>query len=441
VTRLATLTISLLGAALLASSTLAGRENHAASTPARVALAATLPDLPLADVANAAVPGSVADDHGLLLGGVGSDLWHGPGDGADEFWMVTDRGPNGQVTVDGKTRHTVPVPGFTPLILRVAATADGLVPRQVIPIVGQSGAEVTGLPNLAGRDEPPYDATGESRWGFYPSGLDTEGLVRTSAGDFWLADEYGPSLVHVNAAGMVLKRFVPHGLGLSGTDYPVQGALPAIYAARKSNRGFEGLALSPDERTLYAVLQSPLSNPDERTGERSRTTRILAFDLATESTAAEYLYRLEPAEELEPDARPSDLKLSAVTAIGPRALLVLERTDTAARVYRVDLPDPPGVLGGAADDAETTPSVESLDDPVEQGYAVLSKALVLDLAQVTGVPQKIEGLALVDADTLAIANDNDFDLGAFDATGRNVGAGVKSQLLLLDLVAPLSSEP
>jgi hypothetical protein len=34
-------------------------------------------------------------DHGIALGGVGSDLY--PADAPDEYWMITDRGPNGQV--------------------------------------------------------------------------------------------------------------------------------------------------------------------------------------------------------------------------------------------------------------------------------------------------------------------------------------------------------
>src|SRR5262245_49068682 len=59
----------------------------------------TLPDTPIKEFQNAVLPGSVANDRKVLLGSVGSDLWHGPRDARDEFWMITDRGPNGQIAV------------------------------------------------------------------------------------------------------------------------------------------------------------------------------------------------------------------------------------------------------------------------------------------------------------------------------------------------------
>ena len=35
--------------------------------------------------------------------------------------------------------------------------------------------------------------------------------------------------------------------------------LPAEYSDRRDNRGFEGIALSEDGRTLYAIMQNPLA--------------------------------------------------------------------------------------------------------------------------------------------------------------------------------------
>ncbi len=181
---------------------------------------------------------------------MGSDLWRGPDDAPNTFWTVTDRGPNGQIRVDGANRRTFPVPEFTPLILQAQITGDRVDIVQVLPIVGQSGKPVTGLPNLLPRDERPYDFTAMGELPPNPNGLDTEALVRTRAGDFWLVDEYGPSLVHVDADGKVIRRIVPEGVNYTGTDYPVSSTLPAIYGKRKGNRGFEAAALSADERTL-----------------------------------------------------------------------------------------------------------------------------------------------------------------------------------------------
>ena len=76
-----------------------------------------------------------------------------------------------------------------------------------------------------------------------------------------------------------------------------------------------GIALSPDEKTLYIVLQSPLSNPTRLAGDASRNTRVFAFDLASERMVAEYVYRFDVATEFQPDKDPpnlpSEMKLSS----------------------------------------------------------------------------------------------------------------------------------
>ena len=76
----------------------------------------TFPDTPIKGFQNKRLEGSVANDRKVLLGSVGSDLWRGPKDPRDEFWMVTDRGPNGQIAVDGRNRRTFWVPEFNPTI-------------------------------------------------------------------------------------------------------------------------------------------------------------------------------------------------------------------------------------------------------------------------------------------------------------------------------------
>jgi len=123
----------------------------ASSAAGRVTAFHTLPDTPIAAFQNAKLPGSVPNDRKMLLGGIGSDLWHGPGDGADEFWMVTDRGPNGQVLVEALQRRTFPIPEFAPAIVKVRAAGGTVTVLETIPILGQSGKPVTGLSNLKGK--------------------------------------------------------------------------------------------------------------------------------------------------------------------------------------------------------------------------------------------------------------------------------------------------
>src|SRR5262249_16325549 len=93
----------------------------------------TFPDTPIKRFQNALLPGSVANDRKVLLGSVGSDLWHGPKDPRDEFWMITDRGPNGQIAVDGKNMRTYCVPEFDPTIVRVKTEGKAIKILKAIP--------------------------------------------------------------------------------------------------------------------------------------------------------------------------------------------------------------------------------------------------------------------------------------------------------------------
>jgi Esterase-like activity of phytase len=398
---------------------------------------ATLPRTPLAQFSNGLLPGTVGADQGIALGGTGSDIY--PADAPDQYWMITDRGPNGQIKVDGDKRRTFPVPGFDPTILRVSVVGKALHIDQAIPIRTAGGHPVTGLSNSESRDEPPYDWTAEKRLGVNPSGLDTEGLVRAANGEFWVSEEYSPSILRISPTGTVLARYVPAGLALPGADYPVQATLPAILSHRQINRGFESLAMNPDGHTLYAALQSPLALPDDDAGGRSRTVRLIAFDTATGKASAEYVYPLADVAGFDPgaDGDQSEMKISSLAWFGPDTLLVDERTDDVAKLYLVKLSGATNVLGGPFDDPRHSP-------PLEQAVlgassiTPLAKTMLLDLtAKVPGLPKKIEGIAVRDQHTIAVANDNDFGMTdgkkALGKDGRLRDSGIPSRLLVLHL--------
>ncbi|WP_328497939.1 esterase-like activity of phytase family protein [Streptomyces sp. NBC_00414] len=421
--------------AVLAALVVAGPAAGAPSGDARVTGSATLGDVPLGTFSNGLLAGTVADDRGVDLGGIGSDIY--PAGRKGEFWTVTDRGPNGQVKVDGEKRRTFPVPGFDPAIVKIRVSGDSVKVLDAIPITTTSGRPVTGLSNQKARDEAPYSYDAKTPLSYNPNGLDTEGIVRSEDGSFWLVDEYGPSLVHVSARGKVLTRYVPKGLNLTGAGYPVVEALPAVLLHRKVNRGFEGLAQLPGGDLVLAV-QSPLSLPDTDAGEASLTARLLRFSPKKRAVTAEYAYRFDAVGVVDPgEDDPSELKISSVVAVGRDRLLVEERTDKAARLQVVKLSRGADILGNQWDDSTTSPSLEQLEDPAASGVPVLRKRLVVDLGKVKGVPGKIEGVARVDHDTLALINDNDFGMtdgtGAFDAQGRLVDSGIETTVTYVRL--------
>ncbi|WP_307624030.1 esterase-like activity of phytase family protein [Streptomyces sp. V3I7] len=421
--------------ALMAALATAGPATASSSADARVVHTATLGDLPLGTFSNGLLPGSVDNDRGVDLGGIGSDIY--PAARKGEYWTVTDRGPNGQIKVDGQKRRTFPVPGFDPAIVKIQVSGDAVKVIDAIPLTTSSGQAVTGLPDQKGRDEAPYTYDAGTSLPYDPNGVDTEGIVRAADGTFWLVDEYGPSLIHVSARGEVLTRYVPKGLHLTGAEYPVVEALPSVLLHRKINRGFEGLAQLPDGNLVMA-LQSPLSLPDADAGDTSRTTRLLRFSPRKKAVTAEYAYRFDPVNVVDPsEDDTAELKVSSVVAVGRDRLLVEERTDKTARIQLVKLERRADILGGPWDDDTTSPSPEQLDDPAAAGVPVLAKRLVVDLGKVSGVPGKIEGIARVDRDTLALINDNDFGMtdgaGAFDAQGRLVDSGIETTVTYVRL--------
>lgn len=394
-------------------------------------------DVPLTTAQNAVLPGTITNDRKIALGGFGSDLWHDPTDGPNDFWMVTDRGPNGQILVDKENRRTFPVPEFDPTIVRVHVENGNAAIVKMIPIVGQSGKSVTGVSNLATHDEAPYDWAAKTLLPYNVNGLDTEGLVHMPGGDFWLCEEYGPSIVHVDASGKVIKRYLPEGLAYTGNDYPVSLTLPAIFGTRRQNRGFEGITLSADGKTLYAILQSPLSNPDKKTGDASRNTRILAFDIAAEKAVAEYVYQFSPATDFGAKVTQDALGSSSIRTADATTLIVEERTDDSARLFLASLTGATNILGTKWDDLKNASSLEATTDLAGSQLTPLAKTPLIDLSTIPELPKKLEGVAVLDKNTIVISNDNDFQVGEFDADGNNKSEGAKTQLVVITLGKPL----
>jgi hypothetical protein len=364
--------------------------------------------------------------------GIGSALFHMPGEPADEFYALTDRGPNvdcsaseaitGMTTAQAcggdQKAKLFPRPDFVPSIVKVKLNEDGtFVTTEWMPLKDTAGKTITGLSNplKAAKTEAAYDKDGK-QLPFDPNGLDTEGVVRLKDGTFWLGEEYGPSLVHVAADGKIIERLVPAGLegDLSGATYKVIGALPAILMKRQLNRGIEGIALAPDESALYTIVQNPLANPDAEAYKKAVATRILKLDLKSQQVVGEYVYALDPAESFKSDKsdKQSDVRISELTAVGLDKLIVLERVAKTTKLQAIDLSTGTNILGTDWDKAETTPSLEQLAgaDLVAKGITPVVKKLWLDSSEHAELPEKVEGVAIMDGKDLVLINDDDFGI-------------------------------
>jgi hypothetical protein len=377
------------------------------ATAPKVTRTATLPLINLGAFQNALLPGSIKDDRNLKLGSIGSGLFRV---GADEYWTVTDRGPNGEPYDDV---HNFLLPDFDPTLVRIKVKGSKLEVVDSIPITTSDGKPVTGLPNRAlGEESLPYASDVATVLPYNPNGLDPEGVARTANGHFWISDEYAPSILELDANGHVLTRHVPAGAeefyASAKTGYPVKGSLPAALLYRKDNRGLEDIALLPDGKTIVAALQSSIVVP----GQKDRiVTELISFDTETGKTLHEYAYKFDEPSTFAPGTRGRKLKISALVPVDQNHVIVQERTDDEARFYLVEL------------------------NPKDDLITEQDKKLVANLAGVKGVPGKIEGAALKSKNTLVLTSDDDFGFvqRAYPLDAPAEDSGVRTQLIEVKL--------
>ncbi|WP_235886130.1 esterase-like activity of phytase family protein [Paenibacillus cymbidii] len=391
-------------------------------------------------------PGPIGS--GISMGGF-SALTRLPGDPDNVFYTMGDRGPNGQIGKD-KVR-TFPVERFNPAIYKIKVENGAIEIVDTIKLKLPEGkanvvtgdTAVTGLSNLAGPDEIPYDEKGVKVLSYDPDGLDPESIAYNPNDDtFWISEEYRPSLVHVKRDGTVIARYVPQGmkakLEAAGAQMNLVELLPAIYNNRIANRGFEGVAISPDGKTLYTSIQSPLAVPDKKTGEASRNLRILKVDLETVKVTGEYVYVAENAKDYVKTEQKDEV-ISDLHALSGSVLLVDERDKLSGadsqikRVYKSDFSKATNLLGTEWSDKLEGYSVQQLKD---LGIVPVTKELAVDLVKLGYQPEKFEGLTVIDKRTIAVVNDNDYQVN-YDENANLTFTGVPTQLLTIDVKTDL----
>lgn len=369
-----------------------------------------------------------------LTRSLASGLCQSPLDAANIFWGVGDRGPNikpgaaadrygsehlrALASIDGA--KVMPLPQAAPALARFRLDGDAVVLEAVFEITGTDGIAIGGLPvpySPHAEFEPVFDLTG-APLATSPNGADSEGIASMPDGSFWIADEYGPSLLRVDRGGRVLVRWIPEGLGASfaGAAYPVIEALPSIAAARKLNRGFEAIAASPNGNNLFVAFQSPLAHPDREVHERSRHVRIWRLDAETGILLAEYIYPLDDPDSFRRDAaigpvRRDDIKISEIQLLPDGQLLVLERITLSTKIYRV-MPSPGYVAPPAIAHPNMRPTLEQMSrkELRKAGVQLLEKALILSTDDHPDICGDLEGMIVLDERTMLLSNDSDFGI-------------------------------
>ncbi|HUK62121.1 MAG TPA: esterase-like activity of phytase family protein, partial [Dongiaceae bacterium] len=262
------------------------------------------------------VPGNATDQSGLTgtledgvtpgnrVGGFGSAIAY---TGNGSLYVATpDRGP-----ADGTTTY---VDRYYTFDIDVDPAAHTVTPTLVGThlLSNGSGQQYTG-------SAAAFDATNS------PASLrlDPEGVRASKDGNLWVSDEYGPFVYEFNAAGERIGQFTPPVRFLI-TNPNANGTLelpPGNTSGRQSNRGMEGLAITPDGTHLVGAMQSPLIQDGALNGANGRVgvnLRLLDMNL-TDSSTKEYLYQLDAGS----------LGVSEILAVNADQYLVLERDGNA----------------------------------------------------------------------------------------------------------------
>lgn len=351
--------------------------------------------------------------------------------GPNELVGLTDRGPNGVVTENGMERRTFPLPQFCPTIVRLKLTNTQIQIVQAIPLTDAHEKRISGLSNLEGEARLFESADAKAPLPLDPDGVDTEGIRVFADGKFLLSEEYGPSLLVVNTNGEVLMRYMPQTKPLPGATYPVKPILPSVLAQRRDNRGIEALALSPDGRTAYAILQSPAGDEENKRIKNSRVARAIRLDVNDPLNArvtGHFLMPLSPAADYSPTLKQQNVKLNDAEWLAPDQLLVLESGKEFARLVVADFREATNLLGRTD---ENTLAFESVGENLSRLTVKPAQTEIWASTQgLSGFGPKLEGLAILSPTEIAVANDNDFGLG--EGT-----AGELSRIWILRLNPPL----
>lgn len=358
---------------------------HRWSLPLAVALAAAFTPAGAQSLSNIsyvngiAIPGATQDLAGSASSfnrlGFFSDLYYDRN--RNDWWGVSDRGPGGGViSYDTRMqRFTIDINGTTGAISNFQVQQTVLFKSAGVPLNGLAPS--------------PTNTLGNS---FDPEGL----VVVPQTGNFLVSDEYGPSVLEFDRSGSLIRRFtVPSNLVPTvGATIDYASKPPTLTAGREPNRGFEGLAISPDGKYAYAMLQNGTVADGWTSSARGKYTRIVKFDVVTGEAVAQYAYALESTAQ--------GRGISSIVALGDDKFLVLERNNRGIgvdatlasadkNIFQIDLSNASDVSG------INLPTTGSL--PVGFSAAAKSGKLIdLDANTLAALgnkaPEKMEGFAV-----------------------------------------------
>lgn len=341
-----------------------------------------------------------------------------------EFYVLTDRGPNGDGPTykeDDKVKSTklFPVPLYTPQIGIARVTSTEAIVYDTITIKDNNGKDITGLPipegDLGSTNEIPFSDTLE-RLKNDKNGLDTEGIAVDKDGNFWICDEYGPFIVKLDSNGKILKKY---GAG--------QG-LPEMIKYRHPNRGMEGITITPNGK-IYAVVQSTLNINDKKTRDIAQFVRMVELNPLTGETKT-FAY---PIEVKSYAGKNKNCKIGDLFAISDSKIVLIEQGNIKEgmmnKLFLIDISNATDITGmkNNGKDLEYVSDITTLD------INFIEKKEILNLRDYGWEPSKAEGLTVLDDNqTIVVINDNDFDMATKTKNENGDSVDIKNYTLNAD---------
>lgn len=242
--------------------------------------------------------------------------------------------------------------------------------------------------------------------------IDTEGIAITKEQYLYICSEGKGDRVPRTSPGVSLfsgnGRFIK---SVSLSDKFLSDNLEPQKKGVSPNRGFESLTLSPSEKYLFAVTESPLIQDIQPVGE-IKILRLLQLDLGRE-IAKEFPYPIESLKTPLNQIIPNGVNgVSDLLAVGEAGLISLERGGAViadkpymkVRLYHIE-------VQGAADISDM--SIQNVP-----ASSFVHKSLLLDMENVsalysssTPMLDNFEGLTIVKIKGqkfLILVSDNDF---------------------------------
>jgi hypothetical protein len=380
---------------------------------------------------------------GNLLGGIGSGFaWAG----GNTFLALPDRGPNATPYNSAVSDTVSYISRFQTVTMNLTQSSSGALPYTLAPTLTATtllssptalnygsgagmGNKIDGVTPI-GSGAPALNITNNTNYftgradGFAAGSstnpnnarLDPESIrVSNDGKSVFISDEYGPYIYKFDRATGERISTIAVPANLAATTLSANGDVEINNnsVGRVANKGMEGLAISPDGKTLVGIMQANLEQ------DAKKSLRILTINTET-GEQHEYGYKLTTGSGV-----------SEIVALNDHQFLVDERDGAGLgdgsvaafkQLFIIDINGAQDISGIQNLTTSNFTAVTKSSTP----FLDIKTALVAAGINAADIPAKIEGVAFGDdivingttKHTLYVANDNDFLANVLNANGQ-----------------------